>query len=112
MKKIDAVIRPHKLDAVREALQEAGFRGLTVIEAKGYGIYSGQTERYRGSENAVRFALKLKIEIVCIDERTDKAVEIIIKNSRTDEEGDGKIFVSKIDDVIRVRTEESGEMAL
>ncbi len=112
MKKIEAIIRPHKLDEVREALQEAGFRGLTVTEVKGYGRQMGHSEIYRGSEYTINFLPKTKIDIICADSNLDKAVDIILKHAKTGEVGDGKIFVSSIDEVIRVRTEETGDDAV
>lgn len=112
MKKIEAIIRPHKLDEVREALQEAGFRGLTVTEVKGYGRQMGHSEIYRGSEYTINFLPKTKIDIVCSDANQDKAIDIILKHAKTGEVGDGKIFVSSIEEVIRVRTEETGEAAV
>ena len=112
MKKIEAIIRPHKLDEVREALQEAGFRGLTVTEVKGYGRQMGHSEIYRGSEYTINFLPKTKIDIICADSNLDKAVNIILKHAKTGEVGDGKIFVSTIDEVIRVRTEETGDDAV
>lgn len=112
MKKIEAIIRPHKLDEVREALQEIGFRGLTVTEVKGYGRQGGHSEIYRGSEYTINFLPKVKIEIVCADSNLDKAIDVILKHAKTGEVGDGKIFVSSIEEVIRVRTEETGEEAV
>jgi len=112
MKKIEAIIRPHKLDEVRGALQESGFRGLTVTEVKGYGRQKGHTEIYRGAEYSINFLPKVKIEVVCADNQSDKAIDIIIKHAKTGEVGDGKIFVSPVSEVIRVRTEETGEDAL
>lgn len=112
MKKIEAIIRPHKLDEVREALQEAGFRGLTVTEVKGYGRQMGHSEIYRGSEYTINFLPKTKIDIICADANLDKAIDIILKHAKTGEVGDGKIFVSTIDEVIRVRTEETGDAAV
>ncbi len=112
MKKIEAIIRPHKLDEVREALQEAGFRGLTVTEVKGYGRQMGHSEIYRGSEYTINFLPKTKIDIICTDAQQDKAIDIILKHAKTGEVGDGKIFVSSIEEVIRVRTEETGEAAV
>ncbi|MFA6455695.1 MAG: P-II family nitrogen regulator [Bacteroidota bacterium] len=112
MKKIEAIIRPHKLDEVREALQEAGFRGLTVTEVKGYGRQMGHSEIYRGSEYTINFLPKTKIDIICADGNQDKAVDIILKHAKTGEVGDGKIFISSVDEVIRVRTEESGDAAV
>ena len=112
MKKIDAIIRPHKLDEVREALQEAGFRGLTVTEVKGYGRQMGHSEIYRGSEYTINFLPKTKIELVCADKDVEKAINIVLKKAKTGEVGDGKIFVSAIEEVIRVRTEETGDEAV
>ncbi|MDD8017650.1 MAG: P-II family nitrogen regulator [Bacteroidota bacterium] len=112
MKKIEAIIRPHKLDEVREALQEAGFRGLTVVEVKGYGRQLGHSEIYRGSEYTINFLPKVKIEIVCSEKNAEKAVKLILSHSKTGEVGDGKIFISAIEEVIRVRTEETGEDAV
>jgi nitrogen regulatory protein P-II 1 len=112
MKKIEAIIRPHKLDEVREALQESGFRGLTVTEVKGYGRQMGHSEIYRGSEYTINFLPKVKIEIVCTDANVDKAVELILKHAKTGEVGDGKIFVLAVEEVVRVRTEETGEDAV
>jgi nitrogen regulatory protein P-II 1 len=112
MKKIEAVIRPHKLDEVREALLEAGFRGMTIVEVKGVGRQKGHTEVYRGSEYKVDFLPKIKLELVVPDDRLESALAIIIKGAKTGQVGDGKIFVLPTDEVIRVRTEESGEDAL
>ena len=112
MKKIDAIIRPHKLDEVREALQEAGFRGLTVTEVKGYGRQMGHSEIYRGSEYTINFLPKTKIELVCADKDVEKAISIVLKKAKTGEVGDGKIFVSGVEEVIRVRTEETGDDAV
>jgi nitrogen regulatory protein P-II 1 len=112
LKKIEAIIRPHKLDNVHHSLQESGFTGLTVIEVKGYGRQKGHKEIYRGSEYNIEFVPKIKIELICPDDQVDTAISIIISNSKTGEVGDGKIFVSSIDEVIRVRTEEMGESAL
>ncbi len=112
MKKVEAIIRPHKLEVVHHALQEAGFSGLTVSEIKGYGRQKGHTEIYRGSEYKIEFVPKLKIELVCPDHKLESAVSIIINNSKTGEVGDGKIFILPVEEVIRVRTEEVGESAL
>ena len=112
MKKIEAIIRPHKLDEVREALQELGFRGLTVTEVKGYGRQMGHSEIYRGSEYTINFLPKVKIELVCSDNNVEKAIDIILKKAKTGEVGDGKIFVSSVQEVIRVRTEETGDDAV
>jgi nitrogen regulatory protein P-II 1 len=112
MKKIEAIIRPHKVEEVRIALEEAGFRGLTVTEVKGYGRQMGHSEIYRGAEYSINFLPKTKIEIVCSDTDADKAIDIILKHAKTGEVGDGKIFVIPVSEVIRVRTEESGNDAL
>ena len=112
MKKVEAIIRPHKLDAVHHALQEAGFSGLTVIEVKGYGRQKGHTEIYRGSEYKIEFVPKVKLELVCPDNKVEQANSIIINTARTGEVGDGKIFISSIEEAIRIRTEESGEVAV
>ncbi len=112
MKKIEAVIRPFKLDDVREALSEIGVRGMTLTEVKGYGRQKGHTEMYRGSEYKIDFLPKIKIEIIATDSMADQIVNTIIKAAKTGQVGDGKIFVSNIEDVVRVRTEESGEEAI
>lgn len=112
MKKIEAIIRPFKLDEVREALSEIGVRGMTLTEVKGYGRQKGHTELYRGSEYKIDFLPKIKLEIIANDETVDSIVTTIIKAAKTGQVGDGKIFVSPVEDVIRVRTEESGEEAL
>ena len=112
MKKIEAIIKPFKLDEVKEALQELGFQGMTVIEAKGYGRQKGQTELYRGAEYVVDFLPKIKIEVVIADDQLDRAIEAIASAARTGRIGDGKIFVSEIVDVVRIRTGESGAAAI
>ena len=112
MKKIEAIIRPHKLDEVQDALSEAGYPGLTVSEVRGYGRQKGHKEIYRGTEYNINFVPKLKIELICSDDRAEAALEIIIKTSKTGEVGDGKIFVYNVADAIRIRTGESGESAL
>ncbi len=112
MKKIEAIIRPHKLDEVQDALSEAGFPGLTVSEVRGYGRQKGHKEIYRGTEYNINFVPKLKIELICSDDRTENAVDIIIKTSKTGDVGDGKIFIYNVHDAIRIRTGESGESAL
>ncbi|HTY38891.1 MAG TPA: P-II family nitrogen regulator [Bacteroidota bacterium] len=112
MKKIEAIIRPFKLDDVREALSEIGVRGMTLTEVKGYGRQKGHTELYRGSEYKIDFLPKIKIEIIAADSMVDNIVSTIVKGARTGQVGDGKIFVSPVEDVIRVRTEESGEDAI
>ena len=112
MKKIEAIIKPFKLDEVKEALQELGVQGMTVIEAKGYGRQKGQTELYRGAEYVVDFLPKIKIEVVVADDQLSRALEAIAGAARTGRIGDGKIFVSTIDEVVRIRTGERGEPAL
>jgi nitrogen regulatory protein P-II 1 len=106
MKKVEAIIRPFKLDEVKIALVNAGIVGMTVSEVRGFGRQKGQTERYRGSEYTVEFLQKLKIEIVVEDDQVDMVVEKIISAARTGEIGDGKIFVSPVDKIIRIRTGE------
>jgi nitrogen regulatory protein P-II 1 len=112
MKKIEAIIRPHKLEEVREALLEAGFHGMTILEVKGVGRQKGHTEVYRGSEYKVDFLPKIKLELVVPDQRLETALSTILKAAKTGQVGDGKIFVLPAEEVIRVRTEESGEEAL
>ena len=112
MKKIEAVIKPFKLDEVKEALQELGVQGLTVTEAKGYGRQKGHTELYRGAEYVVDFLPKIKIELVVSDDQLEGALNAIQTAARTGRIGDGKIFVSDILDVIRIRTGESGTAAI
>ncbi len=109
MKKIEAIIKPFKLDEVKEALNEVGLQGITVVEAKGFGRQKGHTELYRGAEYVVDFLPKVKIEVVCEDQVVERAVEAIINAARTGRIGDGKIFVSSIEEVIRIRTGERGE---
>jgi nitrogen regulatory protein P-II 1 len=112
MKKVEAIIKPFKLDEVKEALQEIGLQGITVTEAKGFGRQKGHTELYRGAEYVVDFLPKVKIEIVLADEMVDKAIEAIQNSAKTGRIGDGKIFVYGIDDAIRIRTGESGVDAI
>ncbi len=112
MKKIEAIIRPFKLDEVKEALVEEGIRGLTISEVRGYGRQKGHTETYRGSEYQIEFVPKIKIEIVVDDSLLEKVVDAILRTAKTGQVGDGKIFVSDVQDVIRIRTEESGSQAL
>jgi len=112
MKKIEAVIKPFKLDEVKEALQEIGIQGLSVIEAKGFGRQKGHTELYRGAEYVVDFLPKVKIEVVIDDGMLDQAVDAIIAAAKTGKIGDGKIFVSTVDQAIRIRTGEEGSDAL
>jgi len=112
MKKIEAIIKPFKLDEVKEALQEVGLQGITVIEAKGFGRQKGHTELYRGAEYVVDFLPKVKMEIVLRDDQVDAAVEAIRNAAQTGRIGDGKIFVSSVEEVIRIRTGETGEEAV
>jgi len=112
MKKVEAIIKPFKLDEVKEALQEAGIQGLSVTEVKGFGRQKGHTELYRGAEYVVDFLPKVKIEMVLPDEMVDAAIEAIIGAARTEKIGDGKIFVSSIEQAIRIRTGETGEDAV
>ncbi|MEP3115012.1 MULTISPECIES: P-II family nitrogen regulator [Nisaea] len=112
MKKIEAIIKPFKLDEVKEALHEVGIQGITVTEAKGFGRQKGHTELYRGAEYVVDFLPKVKIEVVMEDSLVERAVDAIQSAARTGRIGDGKIFVSTVDDVIRIRTGESGGDAL
>jgi len=112
MKKIEAIIKPFKLDEVKEALQEVGIQGLSVIEVKGFGLQKGHTELYRGAEYVVDFLPKVKIEVVLADDQVDGALEAIISAANTDKIGDGKIFVSPVEQAIRIRTRETGEDAL
>jgi nitrogen regulatory protein P-II 1 len=112
MKKIEAIIKPFKLDEVKEALQEIGLQGITVIEAKGFGRQKGHTELYRGAEYVVDFLPKVKIEVVLPDETLEKAVKAIQKAARTGRIGDGKIFISTIEEAIRIRTGETGVDAI
>jgi nitrogen regulatory protein P-II 1 len=112
MKKIEAIIKPFKLDEVREALGAAGVAGLTVSEAKGFGRQKGHTELYRGAEYVVDFLPKIKLEVVVPDSLAQAAVEAIATAAHTDKIGDGKIFVSEIADAIRIRTGERGDSAL
>ncbi|WP_323772023.1 P-II family nitrogen regulator [Antarctobacter sp.] len=112
MKKIEAIIKPFKLDEVKEALQEAGIQGLSVVEVKGFGRQKGHTELYRGAEYVVDFLPKVKIEIVLDDDQVDAAIEAIVEAAKTDKIGDGKIFVSNVEQAIRIRTGETGSDAL
>jgi nitrogen regulatory protein P-II 1 len=112
MKKIEAVIKPFKLNDVKEGLAAEGIQGMTVSEVKGFGRQKGHTEIYRGSEYTVDFLPKMKIEIVVADNQAEAAVNAIIKAARTGKIGDGKIFVSPVEDAIRIRTEEHGERAV
>ena len=112
MKKVEAIIRSFKLDDVKEALTSNGIHGMTVLEVRGFGRQKGQTERYRGNEYTVDFVPKVKIEITCSDDNLQKVVDTILQAAPTGEIGDGKIFVSDLQDVIRIRTGETGEDAL
>ncbi len=112
MKKIEAIIRPFKLDEVKEALVEEGVRGLTISEVRGYGRQKGHTETYRGSEYRIEFIPKIKIEVVVEEDSVDKVVDAILKTAKTGQVGDGKIFISSVSEVIRIRTDESGKDAL
>ena len=112
MKKIDAIIKPFKLDEVKEALQEVGIMGMTVTEAKGFGRQKGHTELYRGAEYTVDFLPKIKIEIVLADEMVEEALEAIKTSASLGKIGDGKIFVTSVEQAIRIRTGETGESAL
>jgi nitrogen regulatory protein P-II 1 len=112
MKKIEAIIKPFKLDEVKEALHEVGIKGITVIEAKGFGRQKGHTELYRGAEYVVDFLPKVKVEVVLEDELVERAVEAIQQAAQTGRIGDGKIFVSTIDEAIRIRTGERGAEAV
>ena len=112
MKKIEAIIKPFKLDEVKEALHEIGLQGITVIEAKGFGRQKGHTELYRGAEYVVDFLPKVKMEIVIADTQLDEVIDTIMKAAQTGRIGDGKIFVTNLVDVIRIRTGERGEEAI
>jgi nitrogen regulatory protein PII len=112
MKKIEAIIKPFKLEEVKDALAEIGAEGMTISEVKGFGRQKGHTEIYRGSEYTVDFLPKIKIELVVADGRLDAAVNAIVKAAKTGKIGDGKVFVSKVDEAVRIRTEEKGEQAV
>jgi nitrogen regulatory protein P-II 1 len=112
MTKLEAIIRPSSLDAVKDALREIGVEGMTVSEVRGHGRQKGHTEVYRGREYSVDLLPKIKIEMVLADSRVEEVVETILKSARTGQIGDGKIFLSRIDDAIRIRNEERGEAAL
>ena len=112
MKKIEAVIRHHKLDEVKEALVKAGFHGMTVTEVRGFGRQKGHKETYRGAEYTVDFVPKIKIEITCADTAASKIIDTIVSVSRSGQVGDGKIFVSELSQVVRIRTGETGDAAL
>jgi nitrogen regulatory protein P-II 1 len=112
MKKIDAIIKPFKLEEVKDALSEIGIEGMTVSEVKGFGRQKGHTEIYRGSEYTVDFLPKIKIELVIADAQKEAAVNAIIKAAKTGKIGDGKVFVSSVEEAVRIRTEEKGESAV
>ncbi len=112
MKKIEAIIKPFKLDDVKESLQELGVQGLTVMEAKGFGRQKGHTELYRGAEYVVDFLPKVKIEVIIADDLVDQAIEAITNAAKTGKIGDGKIFVSPVEQAVRIRTGEAGPEAL
>ena len=112
MKKVEAIIKPFKLDDVKEALQEIGLQGMTVVEAKGFGRQKGHTELYRGAEYVVDFLPKLKVEVVVSDEQVEGALEAIQKAAKTGKIGDGKIFVLDVQNVVRIRTGETGAAAV
>src|ERR1700693_2776186 len=112
MKKVEAIIKPFKLDEVREALSEIGVTGLTVTEVKGFGRQKGHTELYRGAEYVVDFLPKVKVEVIISDTLVDRAIDAVVKAARTGKIGDGKIFVTTVEQVVRIRTGESGEAAV
>jgi nitrogen regulatory protein PII len=112
MKKVEGIIRPHLLEAVKAALQEAGVVGMTITEVKGFGRQKGQSEVYRGTEYRVEFLPKIKVEVAVEDALVDAVVSAFLQSAKTGKFGDGKIFVSSLDDVVRIRTEEHGESAL
>ncbi|HXG49653.1 MAG TPA: P-II family nitrogen regulator [Methylomirabilota bacterium] len=112
MKKIEAIIKPFKLEEVKDALSEVGVEGMTVSEVKGFGRQKGHTEIYRGSEYTVDFLPKIKVEVVVANERTEAAVAAIVKAAKTGKIGDGKVFVSPVEEAVRIRTEEKGEAAV
>lgn len=112
MKKIEAIIKPFKLEDVKDALSSLGIEGMTVSEVKGFGRQKGHTEIYRGSEYTVDFLPKIKIEVVLVDNLVNQAVDAIVKAARTGKIGDGKVFVSAIENAVRIRTEETGEQAI
>ena len=112
MKKVTAMIKPFKLDDVREALSDIGIQGMTVTEVKGFGRQKGHTEVYRGAEYAVDFLPRIQIDIVLSDYQIERVIEVIIETARTGKVGDGKIFISPVDQVIRIRTGETGDVAV
>lgn len=112
MKKIEAIIKPFKLEEVKDALGEIGIEGMTITEVKGFGRQKGHTEIYRGSEYTVDFLPKIKLDLVLTDELSEKAVDAIVKSARTGKIGDGKVFISTVDEAVRIRTEERGKLAV
>jgi nitrogen regulatory protein PII len=112
MKKIEAIVKPFKLEEVKDALGEVGITGMTVSEVKGFGRQKGHTEIYRGSEYTVDFLPKVKIELVLPDAQAESAVSVIVKSAKTGKIGDGKVFISDVEEAIRIRTEEKGELAV
>ena len=112
MKKVEAIIRPFKLEEVKEALVEEGIQGLTISEVRGYGRQKGHTETYRGSEYRIEFVPKIKIEVVVEDSKVEKIVDAILKTAKSGQVGDGKIFIYNVEDAVRIRTGESGKDAL
>ena len=112
MKKIEAIIKPFKLEEVKDALSDIGVEGMTVTEVKGFGRQKGHTEIYRGSEYTVDFLPKIKLELVLPDSRVDAAVAAVVKAAKTGKIGDGKVFVSSVDDAVRIRTDEKGDAAV
>lgn len=112
MKKVEAIVRPHLLEAVKNALQEVGIVGMTVSEVKGFGRQKGHTETYRGSEYKVEFLPKIKIEVALPEELVEPAVDAVVKTAKTGKFGDGKVFVSALEEIVRIRTGERGEAAL
>jgi nitrogen regulatory protein P-II 1 len=112
MKKIEAIVRPHLLEAVKNALQEAGVVGMTISEVKGYGRQKGHSETYRGSEYKVELVPKVKIEVALPEQMVESAMDAVLKTAKTGKFGDGKVFVTSLEDVVRIRTGEHGEQAL
>jgi nitrogen regulatory protein PII len=112
VKKIDAIIKPFKLEEVKDALAEVGIEGMTITEVKGFGRQKGHTEIYRGSEYTVDFLPKVRVEIVLPDNQVDGAIQAIVTSARTGKIGDGKVFVSNVEEVVRIRTDEKGELAV
>ncbi len=112
MKKIEAIIKPYKLDEVKEALTKIGIQGMTILQAEGFGRQKGHSEIYRGAEYNVEFIPKIKIEIIVSDDMLERAIKTIMESAKTGRIGDGKIFISSIDEIIRIRTGEKGESAL